>query len=107
MGDPFLVLNMITNWLKPGGQLLFSVPNANGLSFKVFKGYCHTTHAPYHLHHFTDHFIYEILRDDYNVKNCYYKAERDILDSMTYLSDDKKSIVFCLTLPKYHVFFLK
>lgn len=92
--DPFLVLDKITNWLKPGGQFLFSVPNANGLSFKIFKGYCYTAQVPYHLHHYTDHFIYEILRDDYNIKIYYLKAERDILASIKYVSEENKKYSF-------------
>ncbi len=94
LSDPFLVLDKITNWLKPGGQFLFSVPNASGLSFKIFKGYCYTTQVPYHLYHYTNNFICKILDNNYKVKIYYQKSERDILASMKYLSEENKKYSF-------------
>lgn len=35
--EPFDKLKLMTKWLKPGGQLIFSIPYFDSLPFKIFK----------------------------------------------------------------------
>lgn len=90
IGDPFLVFEKFERWLKPGGQLLFSIPNIGGLEYKIFKKYWYSLHIPYHFYHFSDKFIKKFLTNDYDVRIHYQKTERDIIASLKYFIDENK-----------------
>jgi len=98
--EPFFLFEKLHKWLKPGGQLLFSVPNISGLEYKIFKKYWYPLQVPYHFYHFSDNFIKKNL-DKYNVKIHYQKVERDIIASLRYFIDDNKRYRILLILLKF------
>jgi SAM-dependent methyltransferase len=51
--SPLETLNGIARVLKPGGRLIISTPNANGIGARVFRNRWLHWHAPYHLHFFS------------------------------------------------------
>ncbi len=97
LADPFLMLEKIEKWLKPMGQLLFSVPNANGYSFKIFKNFCYISQSPYHLYYFSDKIIKKILEKNYLIQIFYQRAERDLKASLeNYLVSKNRKIALKL-----------
>jgi SAM-dependent methyltransferase len=87
--DPFFVFEKFERWLKPGGQLLFSIPNIGGLEYRIFKKYWYPLQIPYHLYYFSDKFIKKILTN-FDVTVRYQKAERDIIASLRYFVDENR-----------------
>ncbi|MFN6150628.1 MAG: class I SAM-dependent methyltransferase [Planctomyces sp.] len=61
--NPLQTLNEIRHVLKPGGQLLFSVPNASSLEARLFGSSWYSLDLPRHLQHFDPQTILRILRD--------------------------------------------
>ena len=51
--NPLLALNKLHRWVKPGGWLVISVPNAADLEFNLFKDACYDLHLPNHLFHYS------------------------------------------------------
>jgi len=51
--EPRQALERIWQWLRPGGWLAFSVPDAGGWQFRRFGGDWYALDLPRHLHHFT------------------------------------------------------
>jgi 2-polyprenyl-3-methyl-5-hydroxy-6-metoxy-1,4-benzoquinol methylase len=47
--DPFGNLVRITKWLKPKGQLIFSIPYIKGVEFNIFKEYAYGLQLPHHI----------------------------------------------------------
>ena len=60
--DPIGCLRKLQGWVKPGGYLVLSVPNANSIDFRFFKKYCYANHLPNHLFHFTPHALSHVLQ---------------------------------------------
>jgi len=54
---PLEVLRGVERVLKPGGQVILSVPNAAGWGAKVFGSKWINWHAPYHLQFYSEHSI--------------------------------------------------
>ena len=61
--DPIACLRKLQGWVKPGGRLVLSVPNANSLDFRLFKKYCYANHLPNHLYHFTPSTLSHVLKE--------------------------------------------
>jgi SAM-dependent methyltransferase len=61
--DPRTTLTRLCGWLKPGGQLLISVPNAGCWEPTVFGRYWYVWELPRHLHHFTPGSIRQLLSE--------------------------------------------
>ncbi|WCL51266.1 class I SAM-dependent methyltransferase [Leptospira sp. GIMC2001] len=51
--DPIEILTGINRILKPGGYLIFTTPNSNGISAKINGKKWINWHTPYHLQHFS------------------------------------------------------
>ena len=68
--DPIRSLEKMNKWLKPGGFLIFSVPNIETLEFKFFKNAWYALQLPCHLYHFTPNSIDEML------SKCGFKIKR-------------------------------
>ena len=47
--SPVGIISRVIPWLKPGGELLLSIPCCDGFEFKIFKEYCYVIHPPYHI----------------------------------------------------------
>ncbi len=51
--NPLLGLRKLRSWLSPGGWLVFSVPNAGSIEFRIFRDAWYALQLPSHLYHFT------------------------------------------------------
>jgi 2-polyprenyl-3-methyl-5-hydroxy-6-metoxy-1,4-benzoquinol methylase len=51
--EPILALEKLRRWIRPGGWLVLSVPNAGSVEFRVFKTRWYALQLPTHLTHFT------------------------------------------------------
>ncbi len=51
--DPVLALKKLNAWMKPGGWLVLSVPNAGAFEAKVFRDSWYALHLPNHLYHYS------------------------------------------------------
>lgn len=47
--EPINIISQISKWIKPGGELLISIPCADGFEFKMYKEYCYVVQPPYHI----------------------------------------------------------
>jgi len=59
--DPLLALWKLHQWIKPGGRLVLSVPNAGAVEFKIFKARWYALHLPNHLYHYTPATLLRVL----------------------------------------------
>ncbi|MFM6933013.1 MAG: class I SAM-dependent methyltransferase [Novosphingobium sp.] len=50
--QPLAVLGKLRLWVKPGGKLVVSVPNAGGFQRRLFGANWHDLHLPNHLYHY-------------------------------------------------------
>lgn len=94
--DPFKKLKMITSWLKPGGQLIFSIPYFEGFQFKIFKNYSYSLHLPHHITFFNEKILKEYLSSlGYSKVDFYYQYNiRDIVASARYRHEDKGAVFY-------------
>lgn len=59
---PVASLRKLHEWVKPGGWLAISVPNAASLEFRIFKDAWFALQVPTHISHFTPRTITQILQ---------------------------------------------
>jgi len=59
--DPVLALEKLKAWMKPGGWLVLSIPNAGALEAKVFRDNWYALHLPNHLYHYSKKTIRLVL----------------------------------------------
>lgn len=52
LGNPAAAIAQASEWIRPGGVLLVSVPNFSGIEARIFRQYAYTLQAPTHLTHF-------------------------------------------------------
>ncbi|WP_186776126.1 class I SAM-dependent methyltransferase [Rubripirellula reticaptiva] len=62
--DPVKTLRVFNKLLRPGGQLLISVPNAGCWESKVFRKYWYVWEPPRHLHYFDPKRMKKLLLDN-------------------------------------------
>jgi SAM-dependent methyltransferase len=83
--DPALALKNITSWLKPGGELIFSIPYFEGIEFKIFKEHSYGLQLPTHITFFNKKTIYLLLKKDFaSIKFAFHHFDRDIVASAHY-----------------------
>ncbi len=94
--NPFKILKEITGWLKPGGQLLFSIPYFEGFEFSVFKEYSYGLHLPHHITFFNKRILREYLSKlGYREIRFYFQYfDRDIVASAKYKYEDKRKWLY-------------
>lgn len=51
--DPVLALKKLNAWIKPGGWLVLSTPNAGALEVRVFRDNWYALQLPNHLYHYS------------------------------------------------------
>jgi|GEM_PF-208485 len=61
--SPKTIISILTRWLKPGGELLISVPDASGLEARLFGPFHYGLQVPTHLYHFTPSTLGRLLGD--------------------------------------------
>ena len=84
--DPVDALSRAGNLLKPNGALMISVPNFNGLEFKIFGKNAYSLHVPQHICHFDPKILSSILqRQGFKVEKivCHH-TDRDYIASLKY-----------------------
>ena len=59
--QPFEALEKICKGLRPGGQLLISIPYYNGVEYKIFKEYSYGLQLPTHITFFSKKILKEFL----------------------------------------------
>ena len=60
--DPVIGLKRLYKWAKPGACLALSIPNADSVDFKVFKGKGYALQVPTHAYHYTPKSIERVLK---------------------------------------------
>jgi len=79
---PGEAISKITKWLKPGGQLIFSIPYFEGIEFKLFGKYAYGIQLPCHIYFFNKKHIKRLLDNNYqNIKIIFHHFDRDIVAS--------------------------
>jgi SAM-dependent methyltransferase len=59
--DPGALLARLRGWLRPGGEVWISCPNAGSIWRRVFGRSWINWHVPYHLWHFSPHTLESVL----------------------------------------------
>ena len=89
--NPVSALRNSFGWLKPGGWMAFSVPDAGSWQFRVFRDAWFALQLPTHLYHFTRSTLREILRNCGFV-NVLLQSQRTLFDvgmSCAYILEDR------------------
>lgn len=59
--EPVFALKKLARWIRPGGWLVISTPNAAALEFQVFKEFWYALQLPTHLYHYTPQTLRQVL----------------------------------------------
>jgi len=59
--DPVAALHRMRSWIRPGGWLVLSVPDAGALGFKLLRGAWYDLDLPRHLYHFDRRTLRDLL----------------------------------------------
>lgn len=96
--NPFENLKKITSWMKPNGQLIFSIPYFNGIEFKIFKEYTYALQLPHHITFLNKKIIREYLTKlGYrNIKFYFQFFDRDVVTSAQFKQVDSNSYLYKL-----------
>ena len=93
--EPFESLKKITKWIKPKGQLIFSIPYFNGFEFTIFREYCYGLQLPHHIVFLNKKVIEEYLKKiGYkNIRFYFQYFDRDVVTSAGYKYSEKGGFV--------------
>jgi 2-polyprenyl-3-methyl-5-hydroxy-6-metoxy-1,4-benzoquinol methylase len=78
----------IDRWLKPDGEILFSIPYFEGAEFKLFKHYAYGLQLPAHLYFFNKTHVRTLLGNYRDIEFRFQHAEKDLIAPLGYLADD-------------------
>lgn len=94
--EPFNQLKKILKWLKPGGQLLISIPYFGGFEFYFFKDCAYGLQLPTHVTFFTKRIIKDFCRQQNcnKIKFYFQYTPRDITASFYYKWKTTKKIIY-------------
>ncbi|PCJ22154.1 MAG: methyltransferase type 12 [Gammaproteobacteria bacterium] len=89
--DPIKALKKMRSWVKPGGQLVISVPNAGSIEFRVFKRNWYALQVPNHLYHFDTETLTEVLRKSgWRTQKIYHqRVLGNLVASLGYVCNEK------------------
>lgn len=95
---PFDVLQKLTLWLKPQGQLIFSIPYFNGFEFRWFKKYSYGLQLPTHITFFNKRVLGDCLKAQGYKKVKFYHQffDRDVVASAHYKYQETKGPLYKL-----------
>jgi SAM-dependent methyltransferase len=88
---PIEVLERIRKWLKPGGELLFSIPYFEGLEFGVFKQYAYGLQLPAHLYFFNRDHVQRLLAGFDAIDCVSTPADKDMTEPLAYMANDGRN----------------
>ncbi|MEK7103917.1 MAG: class I SAM-dependent methyltransferase [Patescibacteria group bacterium] len=91
--NPFEIIKKVSLWLKPKGELIFSIPYFWGFEFLVFESFSYGLQLPTHTFFFNKKIIKKSLKDNGFAKIKFYHQffDRDIVVSSQYKYQDTKS----------------
>ncbi len=83
--DPGAVILKVSRWLRPGGELLLSLPCCDGFEFKIFKEFCYIVHPPYHIFLPSLSGISALIKPFFDIKNLAFQFfHRDLVSSASF-----------------------
>lgn len=87
---PISILKKCHSLLKPGKQLIVSVPDFSGFEAKLFKEYAYTLHLPVHFNHFTPESIRSVLKSSgfEDIKVYHQRSLNDLIGPFKYMLQD-------------------
>jgi len=89
--NPVIGLKRLYKWAKPGAWLALSIPNADSVDFKLFKGKGYALQVPTHVHHYTPKSIERVLKaGGWSIEKIYHQRTlSNIIGSIGYILRDK------------------
>jgi 2-polyprenyl-3-methyl-5-hydroxy-6-metoxy-1,4-benzoquinol methylase len=92
--SPGRVLEKVSRWLKPHGQLIVSVPDISGFEARLFGKYYYSLHLPNHLYHFTPETLGKYLKafGFRTVKTVHHTTDADFYGSLKNFSEGRSSM---------------
>ncbi len=93
--DPVGALRKLHKWVKPGGWLAVSVPNAAALEFRFFKTAWYALQLPTHLYHYTPRTLGLVLqKGGWRMEGLrHQRVIRNLVSSTGYLLQDRKKLL--------------
>ncbi|NQU83978.1 MAG: class I SAM-dependent methyltransferase [Parcubacteria group bacterium] len=92
---PEKAIKKITDFLKPGGQLIFCIPTFDSFESKTFKEYTYICHLPCHLFFFNKSNVKRLLGHSYEkTKIIFHHFDRDIVASANYQYQNNKKYFY-------------
>lgn len=90
--EPLKALKKIHNWVRSGGFLVLSLPNANSLEFRIFKSRWYALQLPNHLYHYTPHTLEKVLhKGGWKIIRVFnQRTLNNLIPSIGYLLKDNK-----------------
>lgn len=93
--NPVSELSQIYKWIKPGGELLISVPCVDGFEFKRYMEYCYVIHPPYHIFIPTIKGLRTLLEPGFNINDIAFQAfHRDLVASAKFKRESGSDSTF-------------
>lgn len=88
--DPIACLRKLHGWVRPGGWLAISVPNAGSLEFRLFGKRWYALQVPTHLYHFTPETLTALLaKGGWRVERVFQqRVLSNLVASVGYCLDD-------------------
>jgi SAM-dependent methyltransferase len=97
--NPASELSQICKWVKPGGDLLISVPCADGFEFKRYLEYCYVIQPPYHIFIPTIKGLQMLLDPSFNINCIAFQAfHRDLVASAEFKGQSSSDATFYETI---------
>lgn len=83
--DPNSFFKAAKSYIKQDGYLVFSIPDCDSISRKIFRQYCYDLHLPAHLYHYNSNTITKMLqKNGWNVEKIIWQN-----NAMTFLNSLK------------------
>jgi 2-polyprenyl-3-methyl-5-hydroxy-6-metoxy-1,4-benzoquinol methylase len=88
--QPLEIFRKLCEFVRPGGWLVFSIPDASAAEFQIFGHRWYALHLPCHLTHFTSRSVKAMLADaGWSVKKIiWHPNPNNLLQSLRYLALD-------------------
>ncbi len=89
--DPVLALQKLARWIRPGGWLVISTPNAAALEFCLFKDLWYALQLPTHLYHYTPKTLRKVLeRGGWRMERVFHqRVLSNLVASIGYVLQDR------------------
>jgi SAM-dependent methyltransferase len=88
---PRLLIDQVSKWLKPGGQIIFCIPYFEGVEFRLFRQYAYGLQVPAHLYFYNKWHLRQLLKGFHDVEFRFQHMERDFTIPLAYLNQERPS----------------